>query len=136
MSALRKISVVETRETWTPVVIEGSRTKAVEKTVAAPAAGTGGLIRNMALFLSAPFIGLLYAILLPFVGLGMLAWFAGKALYETGKVHKALRIAKRVLMVAAAPFVGLAYLIVLPFAGLGMLAWFGVAAVAAPARVK
>jgi len=137
MSALRKVSVVETRETWTPVVIEGARTKAVERAAVAPApAGTGGLIKNMALFLSAPFIGLLYAILLPFVGLGMLAWFAGKALYETGKVHKALRLGKRVLMIAAAPFVGLVYLIVLPFAGLGMLAWFGAAAIAAPARVK
>lgn len=137
MSALRKVSVVETRETWTPVVIEGSRTKAAEATAAPPGAtGTGGLIKNMALFLSAPFIGLLYAVLLPFVGLGMLAWFAGKALYETGRVHKALRIGKRVLMIAAAPFVGLVYLIVLPFAGLGMLAWFGVAAAAAPARAK
>jgi CheY-like chemotaxis protein len=35
--------------------------------------------KNMALFLMAPFIGLLYAILLPFVGLGMLAWFGAKA---------------------------------------------------------
>jgi DNA-binding NarL/FixJ family response regulator len=35
--------------------------------------------KNMALFLCAPFIGLLYAILLPFVGLGMLAWFGAKA---------------------------------------------------------
>ncbi len=36
-------------------------------------------LKNMALFLCAPFIGLLYAILLPFVGLGMLAWFGVKA---------------------------------------------------------
>ena len=35
-------------------------------------------LRNMALFLAAPFIGLLYAVLLPFVGLGMLAWVAIK----------------------------------------------------------
>jgi hypothetical protein len=136
MSALRKVSVVETRESWTPIVIEGSRNKAAETAAAPEAIGAGGLIKNMALFLSAPFIGLLYAILLPFVGLGMLAWFAGKALYETGKVHKALRLGKRVLLIAAAPVVGLVYLIVLPFAGLGMLAWFGAAAIAAPARVK
>jgi hypothetical protein len=32
----------------------------------------------MALFLSAPFIGLLYAVLLPFVGVGMLAYAALK----------------------------------------------------------
>lgn len=36
------------------------------------------LIRNMALFLSAPFVGLLYAVLLPFVGIGMLAYAALK----------------------------------------------------------
>lgn len=38
------------------------------------------MLKNMALFLVAPFIGLLYAVLLPFVGLGMLAWIGGKAL--------------------------------------------------------
>ena len=31
-------------------------------------------------FLSAPFIGLLYAILLPFIGLGMLAWFGARSI--------------------------------------------------------
>jgi CheY-like chemotaxis protein len=35
-------------------------------------------LKNMALFLAAPFIGLLYAVLLPFVGLGMLVWVALK----------------------------------------------------------
>ena len=130
MSALRKEMVIETRETWTPIVIEGSRNK-VSEAKAEPA--TGGLLKNMALFLSAPFIGLLYAILLPFVGLGMLAWFAGKALYASGKVHKALRIGRRVALIAAAPLVGLVYLVVLPVAGLGMLAWFGATALAAPA---
>jgi CheY-like chemotaxis protein len=57
--------------------------------VAAPAAaapvtrtaargGAPKLLKNMALFLAAPFIGLLYAVLLPFVGLGMLAYVALK----------------------------------------------------------
>jgi DNA-binding NtrC family response regulator len=36
------------------------------------------VLKNMVLFLLAPFVGLAYAILLPFVGLGMLAWFALK----------------------------------------------------------
>ena len=132
MSALRKVLVVEPRESWTPVVIAGSR-KASEGKAEPAAAPEHGLFVNMALFLSAPFIGLLYAILLPFIGLAMLAWFAGKALYASGKVHKALRFAKRVLMITAAPFVALVYLIVLPFAGLGMLTWFGAAALMAPA---
>lgn len=36
------------------------------------------VLKNMVLFLLAPFVGLLYAVLLPFVGLGMLAWVAFK----------------------------------------------------------
>jgi hypothetical protein len=45
----------------------------------AAAARTGNvpaLLKNMALFLASPFIGLAYAVLLPFVGLGMLLWIA------------------------------------------------------------
>lgn len=136
MSALRKTVVVEPREPWTPVVIVGSGSKASE-VKAEPAAAPGhGLFTNMALFLSAPFIGLLYAVLLPFIGLAMLAWFAGKALFESAKVRKALRFGKRMLLIAAAPLVGLAYLIVLPFAGFGMLAWYGATALMAPAPAK
>jgi CheY-like chemotaxis protein len=37
------------------------------------------LLKNMALFLVSPFIGLAYAVLLPFIGLGMLAWVGVKA---------------------------------------------------------
>ena len=44
------------------------------------AAKKPNLLKNMVLFLSAPFIGLAYAVLLPFVGLGMLAWAGAKAL--------------------------------------------------------
>ncbi len=36
------------------------------------------LLKNMLLFLMAPFVGLVYAVLLPFVGIGMLAWVALK----------------------------------------------------------
>lgn len=136
MSALRKALVVETRETWTPVVIVGSGTKVSEAKAESAAAPREGLFRNMALFLSAPFIGLLYAILLPFIGLAMLAWFAAKALFASAKVRKALRAGRAMLLVAAAPLVGLGYLIVLPFAGLGMLAWYGATALVAPAVAK
>lgn len=98
----------------------------VEAEIAAPAAQAEprkGQLRNIALFLSAPFVGLVYAVLLPFVGLGMLLWFAGKALWKQPKAREALSAAKLALQLAVAPFVGLAYLIVLPFAALGMLAW-------------
>ena len=48
----------------------------------APRIGVLTLLKNMVLFLAAPFIGLLYAVLLPFVGLGMLAWTAVKGMRE------------------------------------------------------
>ena len=41
--------------------------------------------RNVGLFFAAPFIGLVYAIALPFVGLGVLAWEGYRALTEKGK---------------------------------------------------
>ena len=128
MRALHTALVLETGTAWTPVVIVNARRSSK---VRAELAGTRAMFTNMALFLSAPFIGLLYAVLLPFVGLGMLAWFAGRALFESGKVHKALRAGKKMLMVAAAPVAGLVYLIALPFAGLGMLIWFGAGAMVA-----
>lgn len=36
------------------------------------------VLKNALLFLMAPFVGLVYAVLLPFVGIGMLAWVALK----------------------------------------------------------
>jgi hypothetical protein len=74
-------------------MIEDSAAKALAATpVAAPAVTAAAtpaaaeaaptpkpnVLKNMALFLVAPFIGLLYAVLLPFVGIGMLAWMAFK----------------------------------------------------------
>lgn len=51
---------------------------------AAPAAAKKpNVLKNMLLFLMAPFVGLVYAVLLPFVGIGMLAWVALKK--EDGK---------------------------------------------------
>lgn len=57
-----------------PPVVGASMPEAAD---AAPAAKPN-VLKNMALFLVAPFIGLLYAVLLPFVGIGMLAWMAFK----------------------------------------------------------
>lgn len=110
-----------------PVVEPAAVPAAPEAAPAAEAqpARRGGTLKNMALFLSAPFVGLVYAVLLPFVGLGMLLWFAGQALMKQPKAREALLAGKVALQLVAAPFVGLAYLIVLPFAALGMLAWMG-----------
>ena len=135
------------RKPLSPEMIEGSTAKALaqpepvavpwaQEAIAAPAApasasapavepNQGGMLKNMALFLSAPFIGLLYAILLPFVGLGMLGWVAAKALLEQAKARNLVRFGSFALRLLAGPFIGLAFLIVLPFAAMGMLAWTG-----------
>ena len=76
----------------TPEMIEDSAREALaaptaEAEVAAlpaaaeePLVGSVGLaLKNISLFLAAPFIALAYVIALPFVGLGMLAVVAGKA---------------------------------------------------------
>jgi CheY-like chemotaxis protein len=94
------------------------------------------MLKNMALFLSAPFVGLLYAVLLPFVGLGMLGWFAGQALLERAKARNVVRFGSFTLRLLAAPFIGLAFLIVLPFAALGMLAWTGARSLAVRASAE
>ena len=43
--------------------------------------------RNVALLLVAPFVGLVYAVTLPFVGLGLLAWFGARALVRKTAPH-------------------------------------------------
>ena len=80
---------------------------------------------NIGLFLAAPFIGLLYAMALPFVGMGMIAWVGGKALMKTQAFPIMLKATKDVTLFVAAPFIGLAYAVALPFLGLGMLLWVG-----------
>ena len=81
---------------------------------------------NIGLFLLAPFIGLFYAMALPFVGLAMLAIIGGKALVKTQAFPVILAKAKSVTLFVAAPFIGLAYAMAMPFIGLGMLAYVGI----------
>ena len=89
------------------------------------APGRFAVLKNMALFLSAPFVGLVYAVLLPFVGMFMLARIGGKALMQQPAAREALSYGKFVLKMVAAPFVGLAYILAFPFVGLAMLIWNG-----------
>lgn len=131
MTTLHTTLALETGAGWTPAMIVKARRPATR----AERAATLALVRNMALFLVAPFVGLVYAVLLPFVGLGMLAWFALKAFAATGAPATMLRVARKVLLLAAAPLVALAYVIAIPFVGLAMLAWFGAEAIVpAPAH--
>ncbi len=45
-------------------------------------AGAIKFVKNVALFAAAPFIGLAYAVAFPFVAVGMIAWYAGRALVK------------------------------------------------------
>ncbi len=91
---------------------------------AAEAGGVLGLVKNIALFIAAPFIGLAYIVAFPFVGIGALAYFAWKA-GSTPKAKAVALMVKHVAMVLAAPFFGLAYMILFPFIGLALLLWMG-----------
>lgn len=52
--------------------------------VAAPAdfAGAAKVVKNVALFAAAPFIGLAYAAAFPFVAVGLIAWYGLRALLK------------------------------------------------------
>ena len=141
------------RKPLSPEMIEGSAEKAwSERAAMAPAAaetsaaaeaaaipapsgarGVGGVAKNIALFLAAPFIGLAYILTFPIVGLGMLAWTAIQAQQKKAEAAAKLPPAapakasplKTTAMFVAAPFIGLAFVIAGPILGLGMLLWFG-----------
>ncbi|TSA12865.1 MAG: hypothetical protein D4R79_06725 [Comamonadaceae bacterium] len=87
--------------------------------------------KNVALFLAAPFIGLVYAVLLPFVGMAMLLVTGTKALVAAGALAYAGRLVKNVALLVAAPFIGLVYAVTFPFVGIAMLLWTAVEALTA-----
>ncbi len=112
---------------------------ALPETAAAQVAAVQGAssFKNIALFLAAPFIGLAYAVLLPVVGIAMLAWIGGKALLQSPAAKQAPTYLKNVALLLAAPFIGLAYAVALPFVGIGLLVWTAVKPIAArPASQK
>ena len=90
-------------------------------------ARTGNLTK-LALLVASPFIGLIYALSLPLVGMAMLLWTAGQALVAWPVARKGLRFLRNVALFLAAPFIGLAYAVMLPFVGTGMLIWAGLQA--------
>jgi CheY-like chemotaxis protein len=124
-----------------PEVIEGSAREALRDAAAAyleramppssaataaaevEPASPGRFVKNLALFLAAPFIGLAYMIAFPFIGIGMLAWMAGRELMNRRLARKVVAGLMGAAMIASAPLLGLAYVVALPFVGLAMLAW-------------
>lgn len=85
----------------------------------------GNALKNIALFLASPFIGLAYIVAFPLVGLAAVAVLAARVAGKYEAVRMAARFVKRVTLVVAAPFVGLAYVLAFPFVGLAALAWMG-----------
>jgi len=97
--------------------------EAATEAVTEAAAGVGSRIRDIALFLAAPFIGLVYAVFMPFVGIGMALWYGAKALARSGALARTGEALLTVAKFALAPFIGLAYVVVGPFVGLATLLW-------------
>ncbi len=81
---------------------------------------------KVGLFFAAPFIGLAYALFLPFYGLALLAWMGARALYRVAGIKRIAGFLRNVALFIAAPFIGLGYALLLPFVGLGVVAWMGI----------
>ncbi|MGO9008172.1 MAG: hypothetical protein ACLQIQ_07305 [Beijerinckiaceae bacterium] len=142
MTALRKILVVEEEPVVATEVARAPAAKfyvmtgdaPVEPHAAAPDAA-GGTLKNIALFVAAPFIGLAYIVALPFVGLGLAAVMAARAAAKIEALKRLGLALKTGGMMIAAPFIGLAFVVFFPFVGVAMLAGMGGrAAVEAGAR--
>ena len=88
MSALRKTWIVNegalAATGFRPVSSVAMARVPLARAAGAAVPALAGTLANMTLFLLVPFVGLVYAVLLPFVGLAMLAWFTGAALLERG----------------------------------------------------
>ncbi len=89
------------------------------------------LLKNIGMFLAAPFMALAFFILFPLVGLAMLAWTGGKAWLNRKVVSEKrpstgiVLFLKNAGMFFVSPFLALAYFTLFPLVGLVMLAWVG-----------
>lgn len=131
-----------------PEMIEVSASDAVAEAVAVPAEAEApeaeaeapeaeaseSALKNIALFLAAPFIALAYVIALPFVGLGLLAVMAVRAAAKRTTMRTVGLALKQTALFIVAPFVALAYIVAFPFIGLAMIAWIAITALSA--RIK
>jgi len=105
----------------------------VAEPAAEPVAEKAGFARtagNIALFFAAPFIGLAYAVFMPFVGIGMAVWLGGKEFVKRGGPAKLGKALKFIGMGIGGALIGLAYAVLLPVVGVGALAWIGLKAFA------
>ncbi|MDD5175375.1 MAG: hypothetical protein PHQ05_02980 [Sterolibacterium sp.] len=132
MSALRKNEIFETygsetessKKSWEPVLYTVVRRPRAENSESVGAKSAASAVKNIALFLASPFIGLAYVVAMPFVASAMLAYFAGKAIFSK------FPMLKHAAMMVAAPFIGLVFILVAPVVGLGALGYLGTKALA------
>lgn len=110
-----------------PIIVPQPEARPVEAAHPVVVEEQSGL-KKIALLIAAPFIGLAYVVLFPFIGMGILATMGIKALVKLPMVRTPLTFLKNVALFIAAPFVGLAYVVLFPFVGAAMLAWVGVKA--------
>jgi len=110
-----------------PIIVPQPEARPVEAAHPVVVEEQSGL-KKIALLIAAPFIGLAYVVLFPFIGMGILATMGIKALVKLPMMRTPLTFLKNVALFIAAPFVGLAYVVLFPFVGAAMLAWVGVKA--------
>jgi hypothetical protein len=99
-------------------VAEGFAWAPAEAAVAKKEVAVTTHLKDVALFLAAPFVGLAYVITFPLIGFGMIAWILGKKLLAN-------KTARPIALAIAAPFATIALVTVAPVVGLGALAWVG-----------
>ena len=123
MTALRKTIIQEK-----PVVAE-TTARAIKLYVVTPEAVVPdegrNTLKDIVLFFLAPFIGLIYITLLPFVGLGAIAVLTWRAVAKMEAAKMVGTALKPAGIVIGAPLIGLAYAVLFPFIGLGALVWIG-----------
>jgi CheY-like chemotaxis protein len=119
----------------TPAEVAHAIEDAIAVPAAAPAAPAetaehrGSKVKNVLLFLAAPFVGLAYLMAFPFVGMGMLAYIGWKAVMKNDTLRP-------IAMIVAAPVITLAFVTIGPIVGLGALAWIGGKAILKLERAK
>src|SRR3990172_452628 len=131
MTALRKTLLVEEEPLVATAVVRAPAAKLCVVTAKAPAEAAAaapeaaGTVKNIALFLVAPFIGLAYIVAMPLVGLGLLAVLAGRGAAKFAAVRTLAVVLKPIGFLLAAPMIGLAYVVFFPAVCLALLAWNG-----------
>lgn len=127
MTALRKALILEEEPVAAVAVARVPKFYVVPTEARAEAApeAVSGTLKNIVLFLAAPFLGLAYIIALPVVGIGVLAVLAVRAAAKFAAVRTLGLALKHIGMLVAAPFIGLAYVVFFPVICLALLAWTG-----------